>query len=625
MRKTATTLTLLGLLICFHSLPAQDFIMEGCYWSCPNDTEQEVDTASLRFWVRQMETQAPELSHAGFTFIGLPSLHLAPDVETNTLLSELQASGLQTFGYINLAPSKDSLQIAPSRSSVLYNKNFPLHNFHINYEEATSPESVADFLNNLTEEKPTLCLTNLPEYLDPVKPASWINSLEKQLSPEIAELVSPRVYDFVLREALRKACVDSTYDVRKVYLSSIRDATALSGYNLVTVVNNSSLKNDNQIQGDWDDRITDPMLAYAYTLTNNQIGLPAVFYADYYGAASEEEDYLNKAPLNDEINQLIKAHQEYIFNSTSIDYLNHPDAEKQSVYLSAAEGADSTTTLIYQLDGTNTPAGEANQEHGGKDVLVAINFADTTLKLIQEINPSNLQEGDFFTDILSRSHTEKCEVGIENEFGIPNAIYIELPPRSYSMWVQGQASQLVTSLIALETDGYEDFVELSWEVPYEQTTIGYSIERSINRKAFEEIAWVNALKSGTTSASYLFIDDDVFPNETLHYRVKMIDQNGNFEYSTVEATRLSQLEVTFDVTEGKTNYSKAIMFSSNFENQAELTLFNADGEPILHKNHLIPKGASQTEIDLSQLPDGVYFLTFKTRDNKSWTTRFLKM
>lgn len=573
-----------------------------------------------------MQTQAPELSHAGFTFMGLPSLYIAPKSEMNTLVKSLQSSGLQTFAYIDLSQSADSLNTQKSPTTFSASA-YPTNSFHINYQNEVSPESVAKFLNNLTvdPQRSELCITALPEYKNPNLLANWVNKLEKNLHPEIAESVSSRVYDFVLRDALRLACAEKDYDVRNIYESSIRDATALSGYKLVTIVNSPFLNNANQIPGDWDDRIEDPMLAYVYTLTNNQIGLPAVFYADYFGKESEEEGYIEKDPLNDEINQLIKAHQQYIFNSTSIEYLNRPGSEQKSVYLSAAEGADSSSTIIYQLDGTNTLAGKANQHQGGKDVIVAINFADTTLRLIQEVNVSNIQQGDFFTDVLSRSNAEKCEVDIENEFNISNGVYIELPPRSYSLWVQGQASQLVTSLITLETDSYEDFVELSWDVPYEITTLGYSVERSINGNPFEEIAWIAALNSGSTGAAYLFLDDDVFPKETLHYRVKMVNQNGHFEYSTAEATKLSQLEVSFDVSEGTTHYSKAIMFTSNYENQAELTLFNADGNPLLQRNHLIPKGTSQTEVDLSRLPNGVYFLTFKTQDNKSWTTRFLKM
>lgn len=627
MRRISTILLAMGLLSILIKLPAQDFIMQGCYWDCPSNIGEQVDTASLNFWIKQMQTQAPELSHAGFTFMGLPSLYIAPKQEMSTLLRELQASGLQTFAYIDLVPSKDSLaqQKNPSRIS---KSDYPVKSFHINYQNGLNPETVASFLNGLSIQSnaPELCITALPEFKNPVLLANWINTLEKKLNPATADFITPRVYDFVLRDALRLACdKKDNYDVRKIYQAGIRDATALSGYNLVTIVNSPFLNDANQVAGDWDDRIADPLLAYAYTLTNNQAGLPAVFYADYYGKESEEDGYLDKAPLNDEIDQLIKAHQQYIFNSTSIEYLNQTGSEQKSIYLSAAAGADSTSTLIFQLDGTNTPAGKANQQRGGKDVIVAINFADTTLQLIQEINMSNLQEGDFFTDILSRSDSEKCDVGVDNEHNVPNAIYIELPPKSYSLWVQGQATQLVTSLISLTTDSYEDFVELNWEVPYEQTTIGYSVERSINGKKFEEIAWINSLNSGTTSASYLFIDDDVFPNETLHYRVKMVDQNGNFEYSTVEATKLSKLEVSFDVTDGTTHYSKAIIFTSNYENQAELTLFNAEGEPIMQRLHLIPKGTSQTEVDLSKLPNGVYFITFKTNDNKSWTTRFLKM
>ncbi|MEZ4763472.1 MAG: hypothetical protein R3C26_09825 [Calditrichia bacterium] len=47
-------------------------------------------------------------------------------------------------------------------------------------------------------------------------------------------------------------------------------------------------------------------MSYAYILTNNQIGLPTVFYTDYYHRG-----------IKDEIDELISIHKAHIAGATS--------------------------------------------------------------------------------------------------------------------------------------------------------------------------------------------------------------------------------------------------------------------------------------------------------------------
>ena len=193
------------------------------------------------------------------------------------------------------------------------------------------------------------------------------------------------------------------------------------------------------------------------------------FYADYFGMESEADLYLDKAPLKEAIDQLIKTNKQYIYNSTSVEYLNHINTERASKYFSSEDGVDATRCLIYQIDGSNTPAGLAHQPKGRKDVLVAINFSDDTLKILQEINLSNVEANDIFTDILGFSNSPKMKITEDSVLQIPNAVYIELPPKAYSIWVQGNESPVLAEFIEFSAEAYEDFIEISWEIPSEKS------------------------------------------------------------------------------------------------------------------------------------------------------------
>lgn len=595
--------------------------MQGCYWSCPeDDPELEVDSLTLEFWIERMNRQAPELSYAGFTYLWLPSLKRNSPQAVKRLIQGLQKNGIQPIAELEIG--NDSLSFGQQAGNL--RERFNVNAFSLHRKDGLDPQSTARTINEMFVKGtlPQIVAANLPYPSDPGRLGKWAAEVIYHLNPAARPEIDPRVYDYPLREALRKACMDSTFDARFVFEKSIRDASAISGFNIVAMANHPFFKNQNNKWGDWDDPITAPALAYAYILTNNQVGLPTVYYGDYYGEQSELPEYEGKLPLKEQANQLIKAHREYIYGSTAVEYLNRFNTDKASFYLSADKGVDSSRVLIFQMDGTNTPAGEANA--GGKDVLVAINFAYDTLEAIHEVNSSNLRYGDHFTDILGSSLSPRLELFTDTAHSIPNAVFLRLPPRSYGAWVQGRAETVSASRVSLDASSFTDYIELNWDVAYEAMSFGYEVERSVNGKAFQRLASIAPIGRGEESASYLYIDKDVFPNEELRYRIKMLDNEGGYEYSPLVTTSLLEKELSFELLEGPKAWVKAIRVKSNYDTRAELSLFNATGGQVLHRIENIRKGNNLYQLDLSHLPNGVYYLNFSSGKDRKWSRKLVK-
>jgi hypothetical protein len=604
----------------------QDFILQGCYWDCPAEASAEIDPASFNFWVEKMEKQAPSLGHAGFSYVWLPAFYTGQEKRVVQLVNALRTSGMEAItdiAFYQTAGTIDSLRFPVQQIQWMWDY-LNIRGFRLIADQAIQPEALAQVLQSLVENQqlPKLFSVRTPHNNVPAPLADFVNRVEGQLPEEIVNTVDTRVFDYALREALRQACSNPEYDVRQVFSSGIRDVTALSGFKIVTFVNSPEFYNPNGIEGDADDLIHSPLLAYAYLLTNNQVGLPAVFYGDYFGPESEIEYFLDRDPLRKEIDQLIQSHREFIYNSTSVEYLNRPDSDRSSHYLSVEEGAGPDRALLFQLDGNNTPAGQA--AGGGKDVIVGINFADTTLRVIQEINMSNIQPGDRFTDILGRSNQPETMVGQDNEHDIPNAVYLELPARSYSIWVQGKAEKVYPSPITFSADRIGDYVELSWEIPDEEFIQGYQVERSVNSKKFEALAWVNAIGKKGESAMYLFADENIFPGEALHYRIQAVLRGGEKETSPVREVHIPNEEWQFEVV-GENQSIQTIQIKSNFNDQIQLSIFNADGERLFVRRENLIQGLNQIEIDLSGLPKGVYFINFTSSREKQWVQRIVKL
>lgn len=619
MRKlllTIVVMTGLGLPLAH----AQDFIMQGCYWSCPDQAPGSLpDSATLSFWIDRMSDQSPGLAYAGFTHLWLPNLTADAPPSIQKLLDKLKEQGIRTVAEIT--PQKDSTGGLQAQMLRL-NDSLQVHSFSVSEKDDLTAKAYAKAINNIYQQgiKPEVLIKGSPTFNRNGYLEKWIVEVLRQLPAEVQADLSPRVYDYGLRETLRKSSVDASFDARLVFERSIRDRSPVSGYNIVTLVNHPAYKDQDGKADSRDDIIADPLLGYAYILTNNQIGLPTVFYGDYFGGQSELDGYLDKEPLLKPITQLIKAHREFIFNSTSIEYLNQRGTDKLAFY----ESGDSTRTLIYQIEGNSTPAGLANYPTGNKDVIVAINFSQDTLRLTQELNMANVEAGDYFTDILNQSLMPKADIiAYDSAHQVPNAVRLSLAPRSYSIWVQGRASQVVPSLVELTANAQSDYVELTWETAYERQVLGYEIERAVAGRPFQKLGTIRAMDSGDASASYLYLDKDVFPNEQLTYRIKVLDTEGGYEYSPEENTRLKAHKLNFELLDSSRPNEKAVRVISNYRGEAELKVIDASGKEVFARSQSLKRGENLTRVDLSKLPSGVYFLSFSTEQQRRWSAKIV--
>ena len=279
MRKVIYLYCFLGFLAFGPMANAQDFLLQGCYWDCPESSSIEIDEASLKFWTEKIKAQAPELGHNGFSYIWLPpASSTTPKIQD--LINDLGHLGIQTVSDLPLGNSNDSIQskqITPQLLASAY--ELGLNAYQLGQNAQLNEDQIAELLNKLYEKdkSPQLFITTPPKQKAEQNDVSWVNNIVKTMKEEAARLINPRVHDQLLREALRQACADQDYDVRNIFDNSLRDATSLSGFNAITFVNSPNHRNQNDQVNDADDLIENPLLAYAYTLTNNQIGLPAVF------------------------------------------------------------------------------------------------------------------------------------------------------------------------------------------------------------------------------------------------------------------------------------------------------------------------------------------------------------
>lgn len=420
----------------------------------------------------------------------------------------------------------------------------------------------------------------------------WVNDVYSYMEPATATAIQPKIFDFTLRENLRQASDNAGFDVRNIFNGSLRD-NGLSGYNVVTFVNNHDFRDGSGFASLIH---TNPLLAYAYILTNNQLGVPTIFYPDYYGYPAAEGGKYSYHPNNlpayqTELNRLMQVLKLYINGSPSVDYLNRFSTPYSSNYI---EGA-SNKALIYQLQGF--------EGNGNKDVVVAINFGSSTLKVDHQINTRGgaISQGTQFTDVLANSAFPYAVVSSSNQ------IYMELPPQSFSVWVQGAEMVLPLKLIsfqAKEAPGKK--VNVSWRVADNEDASQFVIERSDDGVNFKKKVATVAAKTTSGEVDYSITDLSPGINTDMLYRLKLVSKSGREVYSDLEMVRIVSKQTSIRLMQNPVNTDVRFSVDLSEAGQVKAAVYNSAGQQVIFKSWNLPLGSSQIKIPSQQLSSGLY-------------------
>ena len=179
-------------------------------------------------------------------------------------------------------------------------------------------------------------------------------------------------------------------------------------------------------------------------------------------------------------------------------------------------------------------------------------------------------------------------------------------------------SVLPVELTSFAASVIDRTVTLKWRTESESNSHGFEIEKRSNQSGWNTIGFVKSAGNSTQSQNYSFVDSKVETGSYL-YRLKMIDLDGTFSYSTVIEVEVGT-PTTFSLSQNYPNPfnpTTRIDYQVPFSANVQIELYSITGEKVASLvNGELAAGFYSLDINAAtlRLSSGVYFYRMISTD-----------
>ena len=160
---------------------------------------------------------------------------------------------------------------------------------------------------------------------------------------------------------------------------------------------------------------------------------------------------------------------------------------------------------------------------------------------------------------------------------------------------------------------------ISWSTAQESNSAYFEIQRSADGKDWIKAGTVQAQGNSTITKSYTFSDATPISG-VVYYRLKMVDADGTFAYSSIRVIELS-LSATVTLFPNPTADFVNISLKGNNSGNAKVYLVNQAGQIMNQKN--APRNTNIVSFDVKGYNAGLYMIRVAAENGQSETHRFI--
>jgi len=186
-----------------------------------------------------------------------------------------------------------------------------------------------------------------------------------------------------------------------------------------------------------------------------------------------------------------------------------------------------------------------------------------------------------------------------------------------------KSSALPIELISFEGKCHNGNALIEWQTATEINNDYFTIQKSEDLKTWESVGTIKGSGTISTMQSYQYIDNN-YNYELSYYRLIQTDFDGKttiFEPMTI----FCNTESISNVSLFPNPASNKINILSNSDKNAflDIKILNYYGTLVYESNKLQNISNNNTSIDISTLPNGIYFVLI-TSDKETHTIKFIK-
>ena len=284
------------------------------------------------------------------------------------------------------------------------------------------------------------------------------------------------------------------------------------------------------------------------------------------------------------------------FNKDNLSFPSSPQSGVDYTYHNFSGGTYSVGTVTRPLTDQIWLNIELNTDNGGTVVSAAPSWTDVVTINFTTLIPSgnaNLiwqtSDGNWFI------------------FDGDNA----------TLWDNGTFTNENTTPLPVELTSFtsnviSDRVQLNWQTKTEVNNYGFEIERASLSASplpvWEKIGFVNGNGNSNSPKDYLFVDKNFIGGSKFNYRLKQIDNDGQFEYS--EMVEVQVVPNKFELYQNYPNPfnpSTKIRYQLPNESKVVIKIYNILGSEVMELvNSKKEAGVYEAEFNAASLSSGTY-------------------
>ena len=280
-----------------------------------------------------------------------------------------------------------------------------------------------------------------------------------------------------------------------------------------------------------------------------------------------------------------------VINYNGVMFLGRSTEFTSSNYPNSAVMPNNYSLRIYYKDSELT---EYNTAMGGSFGLSDFNM--TWQEGGSGCNLATYNGG--VTGVVSKTQIVNSEYGTGN-----NGFYFDLPLNHFTIFAATTSNAIILPIELISFSGNTKSNDniLEWQTATEENSSHFELQHSLNGIDFEMLGKITAEGKSAAPKSYSYLHQN--PKATTHYyRLKMVDKDGSFKYSLIVSLTNSYIKKAVEAIKIYPNPTKSSVNIVTTDYTQPMRLYNANGALMMSTK------ATTEQLDMSQLPAGMYFL-----------------